>query len=928
MSFGRGGATTAQWDLAHSDCIVIQGSNMAECHPVGFRFVTEARERGAKIIHVDPRYTRTSANADIYCPIRPGSDIAFLGGLVNYVLQNERYFKDYVLNYTNAATLINEQYKDTEDLAGVFSGYDEQKREYIPETWTYRGEELPEESLNKPGRTGETFAERAAKSTAGPPPRDDTLQDPLCVFQILKRHFARYTPEVVETICGTPRDVFLQVAETICDNSNPERTTAFCYAVGWTQHSVGVQLIRTAAILQLLLGNIGRPGGGILALRGHAAIQGSTDLPTLYNLLPGYIPMPLETDETLDDNLQNYTAESGWWRNYPKYIISLLKAWYGEHATAENEYCYQYLPKLEPEGDYSYYPMFFKMKDGKIRGAFVYGENFAVGGPNSGTEREALRHLDWCVVRDPFLVETANVWHLDGVDPKTVDTEFFFMPAAWAGEKDGSLTNTQRLLQWHDKAIDPPDDCRSDTNFTVYLGERLKALYANSTEERDKPITMLNWNYPKEDNPIREPQVEEVLKEINGYTVADGKNVSGFLDLKDDGSTACGCWIYSGVMPEPGKNLAAARTRDKPGTYTNHQGWGFAWPANRRILYNRASADPSGKPWSERKKLIWWDASANGGKGEWTGYDVPDFIKNLPPTANREESANDHPKDTVGLSGSDPFIMHADGRGWLFVPYGLKDGPLPAHYEPFESPSTNPLYPKYRSNPALVIFDRPDNPYNEDPLHGPPNPDYPYALTTYRLTEHHTSGAMSRWNSWLSELQPELFVEIDPDLAREKGIEQNDWVTVWNTRAQVQARAMVTSRMQPMLIEGKKVHVVGFPYHFGPDGIVTGDVANDLIGVGLDPNVKIHEAKALTCNIRKGVKTTGTPESEQRQPHLDVPAGGSVGRIHSEGAEMADATSDMTDAGGITLIERLSREEQLAEQGNSPTGRAKPSEVK
>ena len=912
MSFGRGGATTAQWDLANSDCIVIQGSNMAECHPVGYRFVVEARERGAKIIHVDPRFTRTSATADIYCPIRPGTDTAFLGGLINYVIQNERYFKEYVLNYTNASTLINRDFKDTEDLDGIFSGFDAEKHEYMPDTWTYREEDLPEGSKHKPGRTGETFAERAAKSTSGPPPRDETLQDPMCVFQILKRHFSRYTPEMVERICGTPRDVFLEVAQALCDNSGRDRTSAFCYAVGWTQHTVGVQLIRTASILQLLLGNIGRPGGGIMALRGHAAIQGSTDVPTLYNLLPGYIPMPLETDKDFDTNLKEYTADSGWWHNYPKYIVSMLKAWYGEHATATNEWGYQYLPKLTPHGDYSYYTMFFQMLDHKIRGAFVLGENFATGGPSAGMQRAALRELDWCVVRDPFLVETANVWQMDGVDPATVNTEMFYMPAAWAAEKDGSLTNTQRLLQWHDKAVDPPGDARSETHFMYHLGTRLKALYKDSTDERDKPLNLLTWDYPVE-GAIQEPVVESVLKEINGYTVADGKNVSGYTALKDDGSTACGCWIYSGVMPEPGKNLAAARERDKPGENTNHRNWAFAWPANRRILYNRASADPDGNPWSERKRLVWWDSSAGDGKGEWTGYDVPDFTKTLAPHANESEQDDNDPEKTSGLSGSDPFIMHADGRGWLYVPYGLKDGPLPAHYEPFESPVENAIYPKWRSNPALVTFDRTDNPYNDNPRHGPPNPDFPYVMTTYRLTEHHTSGAMSRWNTWLAELQPELFVEISPELAREKGVEQNDWVTIWTTRAQVQARAVVTSRMRPMEIEGKKIHIIGFPYHFGPDGVVTGDIVNDLIGVGLDPNVKIHESKAFTCNLRKGTKTTGMPASEEQQPHLKVPDGGSIGRVRSEGAEMKHTPVATTNAASHVL-EMLESERRDAAQ--------------
>jgi len=837
-SFGRGGATTAQWDLVNSDCILIQGSNMAECHPIGFRFVMEARERGATIIHVDPRFTRTSANADIYAPIRPGTDIAFLGGLINYVLSNEKYFAEYVLNYTNASTIISEEFKDTEDLGGLFSGYDPARRVYDPASWVYDRQDTPEGKEHAPAHTGESFTEHTKLAQSSPAPRDPTLQHPLCVFQILRRHFARYTLELVEQICGTPQDVFLRIAEALTANSGRERTTAFCYAVGWTQHTVGVQNIRAAAILQLLLGNIGRPGGGILALRGHASIQGSTDIPTLFNLLPGYIQMPEESQMTFADWVRTNQSPTGWWYNFPKYAVSMLKAWYGEHARVENDWGYGWLPRLNPNDDYSYYPMFFKMKDGKIKGLFVMGENFAVGGPGARQEREAMRRLQWCVVRDPFLVETANFWKLDGVDPATVATEVFYMPCAWPPEKDGSFTNTQRMLQWHDKAVDPPGDARSETWFIVHLGRRLRELYSNSGDERDQPLLAMTWDYPLEGTQ-REPRVESVAEEISGFRVADAAQVRGFGELADDGSTACGCWIYSGYIPAKGVNLAASRERDQPGEWTNHSRWGWVWPANRRIMYNRASADPDGNPWSERKRLVWWDHET----GQWTGYDVPDFPLTKAPDADLDETG----PGMRAISGRDPFIMMADGRGWLFVPSGLKDGPLPAHYEPFESPARNALYPSQQNNPCVITFDRPDNPYN-----GTLNPRFPYVVTTYRLTEHHTSGAMSRWNSWLSELQPELFAELSPQLAEEKGIANGDWVTISTSRAQIEARALVTERMRPVQIEGRTIHVIGLPYHWGPDGIVTGDVANDLVGVVLDPNVKIHEAKAFTCDLRAG----------------------------------------------------------------------------
>ena len=883
-SFGRGGATTAEWDLANSDCIVIQGSNMAECHPIAFRFVMEARERGATIIHVDPRYTRTSANADIYAPIRPGSDIAFLGGLINYVLTHDLWFKEYVLAYTNASAIVNEDFKDTEDLGGVFSGWDPEHRGYDYSSWTYAGKQVPPAFREHPGVAGEAYGDRLTVTPGEPPERDETLQDPRCVFQILKRHYARYTPEMVERVCGTPQDVFLKIAEALAAASGRDKTAAFCYAVGWTQHTTGVQAIRTAAILQQLLGNIGRPGGGILALRGHAAIQGSTDIPTLFNLLPGYLQMPVVSTPTFNDYLRTFQAPTGWWHNFPKYAVSLLKAFFGEHATAENEWGYQHLPKLENRDIYSYYPMFFKMKDGGIKGLFVLGENFAVGGPGSRLEREAMRKLQWCVVRDPFLIETAEFWKLDGVDPASVETEVFFMPAAWAAEKDGSLTNTQRMLQWHDKALDPPGDARSETWFMVHLGHRLRALYAGSTAERDQGLLHLTWDYPLE-GARQEPSAQAVAEEINGYIVADHRQVPGYHELRDDGSTACGCWIYSGYAPGRGENLAASRVPDPAGVWTNNSKWGFAWPANRRILYNRASADPQGRPWSERKRLVWWDARARDGKGAWTGYDVPDFeLQKAPDTP-----ADPNGEGMAALSGADPFIMQADGRAWLYVPHGLKDGPLPTHYEPFEPAVQNALYPEYRSSPTLVTFKRPDNPYNDNPYEGAANPRYPYIITTYRITEHHTSGAMSRWNSWLAELQPALFAEIDPELAAQKGVTSGDWITLSTSRGECQAKALVTDRMRPVMVQGKRTHVIGLPYHWGPLGIVTGDIANDLIAVGLEPNVMIHEAKAFTCDLRKGPKTGGTPPSEQGEPRVEPVDGGTVGRERSEGAEMKHA---------------------------------------
>ena len=798
-----------------------------------------AKEKnGAKLIHVDPRFTRTSALCDIYAPIRAGTDIAFLGGLINYVLQNERYFKDYVVHYTNAATLVSEEFEDA-GADGLFSGWDEENQRYDPTSWRYEGTPLDYASVGgSQGRlVGEGTGGQSAPNDGEPRPTDPTLQHERSVFQVLKRHFAKYTPEMVEKVCGTPKEAFLKVAETICENSTPDRTTSLCYAVGWTQHSKGVQIIRTAAILQLLLGNMGRPGGGIMALRGHATIQGSTDIATLYNILPGYLPMP---DVNMDNDtwmeyVEGQTASTGWWNNFPKYITSIFKAWYGEaFDPSRGDEIFDHFPRLS--GDHSYYPTIMAMKDRDVKGSFVFGQNFAVGGPHARLARDALRGLEWLVVLDAFEVETATAWKMDGVKPEECATEVFFIPSALVAEKDGSFTQTQRMLQWHDKSVEPPDDAKSDAWFVFHLGRKLKKLYEDSTDPRDTLIQKVTWDYPTE-GPMEEPNIESILKEINGYTVADGKPVAGFAALKDDGSTACGGWIYSGVYAD-GVNQARRR---KPWTEQPlaAREWGWAWPADRRVLYNRASADPSGKPWSERKKYVWWDEEQE----KWTGLDVPDFNATKRPDYKPDPDA----KGDAAIPGDGPFIVNGDGLGWLFAPIGLKDGPMPIHYEPVESPVPNLLYDKVQYTPTARLFDRPDNPYNK-----PMDPRYPHVVTTYRLTEHHTSGAMSRWIPWLSELQPELFCEISPTLAAEHGIDNADWVTVSTSRGSIHCRALVSDRIPVLRFDGRNIHTIGLPYHWGPNGLVKGDVVNDLMPVSLEANVAIHEAKAFTANIAKG----------------------------------------------------------------------------
>jgi formate dehydrogenase major subunit len=836
---GRGGATTTLMEMANSDCIVIMGSNMAENHPVGFRFVMKAKTRGATVIHVDPRFSRTSAMADYFVPLRAGSDLVFLGALVSYVLEHEAYFKEYVLAYTNAAAIVSEEFEDTEDLDGLFSGFDPGRGTYRTDTWQYAGAHQTTHAPEHDGQDAQSMAHHQGGSEPNSMPTDPTLQHPRCVFQIVKRHYQRYTPEMVEEACGVPPEQFLKVAKTIVANSGRERTTSFAYAVAWTQHTTGTQTISCCAILQLLLGNIGRPGGGIMALRGHATIQGSTDIPTLYNLLPGYLPMPsmLDGHHDLGSYLDEVVTPAGGWFNAPRYAVSLLKAWYGESAQPENEFGFHNLPKLS--GDFSFQPMLLAMKDGRLRGLFCMGQNPAVGAQNSRLVREGLAKLNWLVVRDVFETETAAFWSsapevMDGsVSPAEIGTEVFLMPAAVTPEKDGSYTNTMRLVQHHDKAVDPPGDARSEAHFVYHLGRRLRDLYADSTLERDRPIQALTWEYPTH-GPFAEPDVEAILAEINGYTVADGSLVRSYQELRDDGSTACGCWIYSGIMPEPGQNRARARAADGNAAL----GWGYSWPNNVRVLYNRASADPEGRPWSERKRYVWWDEASE----RWTGLDTPDF----PPTkAPRYQPA----ADARGLdahSGSQPFLMLAEGLGRLFVPRGLKDGPLPTHYEPFESPMANPLYAQ-QLNPAAIGHPRGDNEY-----HAVADARFPHVLTTYRLTEHHTAGAMSRWLPWLAELQPEGFAEIGTDLASTLGLANGDWIVISTARGAIETRTLVTDRLPPLTVGGRRLHQVGMPWHYGYVGLARGAIANDLTSLVEDPDSFIHEAKALTCAVRLG----------------------------------------------------------------------------
>ncbi len=679
------------------------------------------------------------------------------------------------------------------------------------------------------------------------------------------------------------------MADELTRASGPDKTAAICYAVGWTHHSKGVQLIRTAAMLQLLLGNIGRPGGGILALRGHASIQGSTDIPTLYDTLPGYLAMPRggKDEDTLEQYLKKHTNPTGLWHNFSKYFVSTLKAYYGKRATKENDFGYSWMPKIT--GDHSYFEFLYDMLDGKMEGMFIMGQNPAVGAQNARLERKALAKLKWLVVRDLVEIESASFWYnspeIERGELKTdeIETEVFLFPVAGHAEKEGAFTNTQRLLQWREKAVHPPGEARSEGWFIHQLAKRLIAKAHASTDPLDEPMRALDWWYPEDEE--GEPKMEAVLAEINGWKTTpeanaegavfthdrDGKlhhgpQVDGFNDLKDDGSTACGCWIYSGCFPSDGKNKPKERASHD---YLGH-GWGFAWPSDRRIIYNRASAAPDGSPWSEDKKLVWWDAAQK----QWTGEDVPDFQKGKDPAYKPEG----HETGLDAQPGDAPFILHEDGLGWLYVPQGLQDGPMPNHYEPLESPVSNALY-GHDTNPVENWFTREENKFAP-----PGDPRFPFVLTTYRLTEHHTAGGMSRFLSHLSELQPEMFIEISPELALNLGVKNGDHVSVVTMRGAVGARTLVSRRMRPLQLDGKTIHQIAMPFHWGSNGPIRGDIANDLLAISGEPNVTIMETKALTCNVVPGKLPSGpafldfmrkhTPQSDKLNLHPEQPPPG------------------------------------------------------
>lgn len=783
-------------DFRNADVILNMGGNVAENHPVSFKWVQAAKDRGAIFIHVDPRFTRTSTKADIFVRLRSGTDIAFLGGMIKYILDNNLYDEFYVKNYTNAPFIVNPNFSFND---GLFSGYDPAKRAYDKSTWTF------------------------VRDEKGIPKKDMTLQDPHCVFQLLKKHYSRYTLEKVSQITGTPIADLEKVYKAYASTGTPDKAGTVLYAMGWTQHTVGVQNIRAMAIIQDLLGNMGIAGGGINALRGESNVQGSTDQALLYHILPGYLPVPRAPLQTLAD--YNKTTPStndprsvNWWRHRPKYIVSFLKSMFGDKATKENDFGYSWLPKLDPGQDASWLNLFDEMYKGSFTGFFAWGMNPACSSANAGKVRQALAKLDWMVNVNVFDSETAEFWRGPGMDPKKIKTEVFQLPCAAFLEKEGSISNSGRWMQWRYKAANPPGEAKPDGDIIYELFKKVRALYEKEKGAFPEPILNLKWDYETNGH----FDVHKVAKEINGYDLTTGKLVPSFVALKDDGTTSCGNWLYSASYTEAG-NMAARRGKADPTGLGLYPEWAWCWPLNRRIIYNRASVDLEGNPRDPKRPLLKWDPVAK----KWIG-DVPDNA--VPP---------------MGTDGAYPFIMKPDGVASIFGP-GLADGPFPEHYEPLECPIEKNLMSSQRINPVIKIFEGgPDTFATCDPK-------YPFVCTTYRVTEHWQTGVLTRWLPWLIEAEPQVFCEMSVELAKLRGIKNGDRVVVETPRGKVEAVAIVTSRLKPFNIAGQTVHLIGLPWHFGwlhpKDG---GESANLLTPTIGDPNTMIPESKAFMANVRK-----------------------------------------------------------------------------
>jgi formate dehydrogenase major subunit len=819
--------------------MLVMGGNPAENHPCGFKWAIEAkRTRSAKLISVDPRFTRTSAVADHFCQIRAGTDIAFLGGVINYAIENNRIAKDYLIHYTNAAFVVEGDFKLPADTDGVFSGFDAEKHSYNRASWNYAG-----------GKEGQSATPPALPPLPEKVDYDLTLQNPNCVFQLLKKHYSRYTAEMVEKITGIPKEQFLKAAEmytSIRKDGDMRKAGTIIYAVGWTQHSFGTQIIRTAAMLQLLLGNVGRAGGGVNALRGHSNIQGATDMAGLYDSLPGYLKVPTPADVSFEAWMKRITPTASkpapwesfnYWSNTPKFTVSLMKTLYGDAATKQNQWAFDYLPKVDR--DYSWVNLWDNMLKGIVKGIFAFGMNGVAIGPDSSKNIDALKKADFLVVGEIYPDETSEFWRSPRViaqgDMKQIPTTVYRLPCAGFAEKDGSFTNSARWLLWKNAAVPTPGDCRLDQAIVAQIFLRIRELYKKEGGKFPDPILNLSWGYS---DPISPPLVE-VLKEVNGKALADledpatkaqiktGQQVPGFAWLKDDGTTACGNWIYSGSFTEAG-NQTARRDPSDPSNMGVHPGWGWSWPANRRVLYNRASCDVDGKPWDASRKQVWW----NEGAQKWVGNDVPDF------------KADSKPKDHMG-----PFIMNAEGVGRIFAPLAaFADGPFPEHYEPFESPIQNPFHPERTHNPVVTAFKTPDDKYGTVK-------DFPVVCTTFRLTEHYHYWTKN--NPMTVQLVPEPFIEMAAEMADEMGIRGGERVKVSSARGEYVAKAMVTKRIKPMMIDGKKTYQIGIPFHWGYRGIAEDEgktsrmVVNALTPTIVDPNAHTPEFKGFLVKVEK-----------------------------------------------------------------------------
>jgi formate dehydrogenase major subunit len=842
-------------DIKNTDMMLIMGGNPAENHPCGFKWPIEAkRTRNAKLIVVDPRFTRTAAVADHFCQIRAGTDIAFLGGLIRYALENNRVAKDYLLNYTNAAFLVDKNFKLPMDTDGVFSGFDAKSQTYDKATWNYQGAGGAAGKDAAPGYTTGAAAHPPSGGAPPPPPLpekinvDLSLQNPNCVLQLLRKHYSRYTPEIVERITGIPQAQFLKAADlftSIRKDGDMKKVGTIIYAVGWTQHSFGTQIIRTAAMLQLLLGNVGRAGGGVNALRGHSNIQGATDMAGIFDNLPGYLKVPTPADTDFDAWAKRITpkpAKPGtwdtfnYWGNTPKFGVSFLKAMYGDAATKQNGWAFDYLPRVDR--NYSWVQLWDNMYNGVVKGLFAFGMNGVAIGPDSRKNIDALKKADWLVVGEIYPDETSEFWRSPGIttdEMKQIQTTVYRLPCAGFAEKDGTFTNSARWLQWKNTALPMPGDCRLDQAIVAQIFLRLRALYQQGGKFPD-PILKLTWSYTDPQN----PSLAEVLREINGKALADledpatkqqiktGQQLPGFAWLKDDGTTSCGNWIYCGSFTEAG-NLTARRDASDPSNLGIHPGWAWSWPANRRVLYNRASCDLDGKPWDSSRKQVWWNEAAQ----KWVGNDVPDF------------KVDSKPKDHMG-----PFIMNPEGVGRIFGPLAaFADGPFPEFYEPIESPVGNLLNPKQTHSPVVKRYRTPDDKY------GSVQDGFNVICTTYRLTEHYHYWTKN--NPMNVQLVPEPFIEIAAEMANELGISGGEKLKISSARGEYIAKAMVTRRIKPMMIDGKKTYQIGIPIHWGFRGIAEDEgktaktLTNSLSPTVIDPNAFTPEFKGFLVKVEK-----------------------------------------------------------------------------